>query len=715
MSRRVRNLVSVLALLGLAVAAGIFVKLRNQEMKRPPLPPDVERDLQRETPGLERIRTLEEIRKVLKDAPEEGVRRLRAFIQAAPKSAEASEAHMILADALVQAGDTKGALQELDTVIADPAAHRRASRARLERGRLLLPTDPAAARADFDWVHRDIDHPDLQNAACLELGRLELAKGNYRGAIALLKPLLAINIPEKPGAQEAIRKAILGQTGRLAEAGDAAAVVTWGDEMIQQFPDDPDLRDEVHYRQAGALRQLGRFAEARTVVERLRRRAASLSKDIDCDAELRRIVEAEAAAGITRTRDAFLKAKAAGKDARASLEGPIAADTTWTKAASPLVLTGVATVQAGATLTIEPGVAVQFVLGARLVVEGALVARGTAEAPIRFTSAAEKSPTAFDGEGILFADSSADDRCVLEHCTVEYQRVGVACAAASPAIRRCLFTRNGNVALLATQGAEPRIEDLCRFESNDGVGVRSEGASIALRQCLVLRNGGDGIQLADKSKGTVAATRVRENRGHGVACDNFAAPAVQASEIAANQGDGIHCTRFSQPTIQGNAIRDNAGAGITCLLDSAATITGNLIEGNRTYPLVLEKSDPAIRGNNILRNRPYGLNCAKSASPQIDGNWIEGNGAAGILCAEASAPVIKGNAILGQARAISNTGTMAIDAKGNYFGKVDDTKMEDIIFDKGDEKSLGEVVWRPRLAEPPPRPPQPQLDLPPMP
>ena len=41
--------------------------------------------------------------------------------------------------------------------------------------------------------------------------------------------------------------------------------------------------------------------------------------------------------------------------------------------------------------------------------------------------------------------------------------------------------------------------------------------------------------------------------------------------------------------------------------------------------------------------------------------------------------------------------------------------MEKIIFDKTDEKSLGEIKWKPRLTKAPPRPPLPQLDLPPLP
>ena len=69
------------------------------------------------------------------------------------------------------------------------------------------------------------------------------------------------------------------------------------------------------------------------------------------------------------------------------LGGSIAADTVWTAAASPHVVTGTVVVLKGVTLTIEPGSAIQMKAGADLVVTngGRLLAEGTAEQRIRFS------------------------------------------------------------------------------------------------------------------------------------------------------------------------------------------------------------------------------------------------------------------------------------------------------------------------------------------
>lgn len=713
MGKRVRSILSLLVLAVLAVAAGVYIRFYLQDAGRMPMPPEFEDRLRQGNGAVEGLRTLAEARAMLKDAPDEAAQRLRALIAAAPSSPEAFEARLILAELLAKGGDAPGAIRLLDDVIAGQAGPRR-TRAHIERAKILGKTDPAAARRDLQEVLGNDEHlPALQLKARLELGLLDLEAGDYLRAIATLSPLTARDYPEKPAALEGVRKAVEGHAQKLAAGNDPAALLAWGEEMVKRFPELDAMRSTIRYHQAAALRQAGRLTDARRLAERLRRDAPELQKA--CTDELARLTEAEAAKGIARGAAAFLKAAADGKENRAHLEGDLAADTAWTKARSPLVLTGTTTVKRGATLTIEAGCTVQFLLGARLVVEGALLAAGTPEAPIRFTSAVANDPTPFDGEGILFADSSDDERCRLEHCIVEYQRVGVACAAASPVLRRCVLARNGTAGLHATDGAAPRLEDLCRIENNDAAGLRAEGANVALRGGLVLKNGADGLRLTDKSQGTIEGNRIRDNAGHGIACDSFSSPAIRGNEIAGNHGCGIRCNRFSQPAIQGNLIRDNRGPGIRCSLDSASTIAANLIEGNGDHPIILEKSDGVIQGNLILRNRPYGVDCRQSASPRIEGNWIEGNGGAAILCGEGSAPTITGNAILGHKLAINIATTLTVQAAGNYFGDVDDAHLAEQIIDKADVTGLGEVVWKPRLTAPPTRPATPTPDLPPLP
>ena len=71
----------------------------------------------------------------------------------------------------------------------------------------------------------------------------------------------------------------------------------------------------------------------------------------------------------------------------------ITTNTVWTKTGSPYQLSQTISVKPGATLTIEPGVEVIAAGQFFLIIEGGLVAEGTGDAPILFTST-NKQPRA---------------------------------------------------------------------------------------------------------------------------------------------------------------------------------------------------------------------------------------------------------------------------------------------------------------------------------
>ncbi|MDF1589869.1 MAG: hypothetical protein P1P89_00005, partial [Desulfobacterales bacterium] len=118
--------------------------------------------------------------------------------------------------------------------------------------------------------------------------------------------------------------------------------------------------------------------------------------------------------------------------AATNVSGNITANTTWTLAGSPYIVTGDVRVRHTtwnnpaytATLTIEPGVEVRFNTGTGLYIGadgcyGALSAQGTAGSPIIFTSNASTSAPG-NWKGIYFTDQTNDSKTILDHCVVEY-------------------------------------------------------------------------------------------------------------------------------------------------------------------------------------------------------------------------------------------------------------------------------------------------------
>jgi parallel beta-helix repeat protein len=132
-----------------------------------------------------------------------------------------------------------------------------------------------------------------------------------------------------------------------------------------------------------------------------------------------------------------------------TVSGAIASATTWTTAASPYIVTGDVTVNAGVKLTIQPGVIVKFAAGKKLTVNGMLSAVGNAGQRIIFTSLKDdlggdangdgtaSRPAVGDWGGLVFADSSVDSQTKLQFATVRYAGsggFGMLMDAASPSV-----------------------------------------------------------------------------------------------------------------------------------------------------------------------------------------------------------------------------------------------------------------------------------------
>jgi hypothetical protein len=119
-------------------------------------------------------------------------------------------------------------------------------------------------------------------------------------------------------------------------------------------------------------------------------------------------------------------------------------DTTWSGA---VVIRGQTVVKRGCTLTILPGTVVKFewidedgdgIGDGELSVEGRLVARGTKERPITFTSA-RSTPRMKDW---TFVQISVNKDAVVEYCLFEYGFSGLQVHYSTGTIRDSLFRNN---------------------------------------------------------------------------------------------------------------------------------------------------------------------------------------------------------------------------------------------------------------------------------
>lgn len=166
-----------------------------------------------------------------------------------------------------------------------------------------------------------------------------------------------------------------------------------------------------------------------------------------------------------------------------SVCGSITSDTTWTTANSPYeVCLGGVTVQAGAKLTIQPGVTVQFQTGARLTASGALAALGTPTQPIIFTGV-----TAMPGSwaGILgYSGVITPAQISLDYVTLEY-------AGHSGYYGAQVASDNADITI---------THSLIR--NGDGSGIYHEGdAHLAVHDTAFLDNGNDAVRIVSAARG----------------------------------------------------------------------------------------------------------------------------------------------------------------------------------------------------------------------
>jgi hypothetical protein len=196
-----------------------------------------------------------------------------------------------------------------------------------------------------------------------------------------------------------------------------------------------------------------------------------------------------------------------------TIDADITSDTTWSRANSPYLVTVPISVTNTATLTIEPGVEVQFAEGAGLLIAGGLNSQGTHAQQVRMVAV---SRALWQGLAVVQPARNV----LLQSVTIRNAAVGLAIRQQS---------------LVATQ-ASGRVDVLdSLFEQNDiGVDVDYSIATNAPRLTLrnsLLTNNGIGLRI-NGLPGSNVKPKFNHNSfvGNGIGALNLAAQAVKMQQ-----------------------------------------------------------------------------------------------------------------------------------------------------------------------------------------
>jgi hypothetical protein len=353
---------------------------------------------------------------------------------------------------------------------------------------------------------------------------------------------------------------------------------------------------------------------------------------------------------------------------------------TWNTSGSPYLIQGGIFVPNGSTLTIQPGVTVNFQNHYKLLVLGRLLAVGTANDSIYFTAA----DTSAGWYGIRFDNTaSSNDTSRFSYCSIKYGKANgsgndayggaflfnnfskvvvancrifrntnysIYCVSSSPRILNNTIHRNSGGAITNTNGSVPKIIGNL-IANNYGAGING-GTNIEVHYNTISFNSGVGIFMSNG--GTVTYNTISHNNssfwGGGIYISSPGTVLISHNIISYNictnsaYGGGIFCYSGNN-TVTYNIITNNqsaSGAGIYCLQQDPV-VSNNLIANNTATGstgkgggILCYGNNPSFTNNTIVNNSaPKGggiyfggtttanvVNCILYGNTALDGNEV---------------------------------------------------------------------------------------------
>lgn len=276
------------------------------------------------------------------------------------------------------------------------------------------------------------------------------------------------------------------------------------------------------------------------------------------------------------------------------VEGAIVQDTVWTLVDSPFVVSGDIVVYSDAVLTIEPGVEVRFGEKFSLIVEGKLVANGTKDKMITFTSN-KHDPETGDWSTIKFNGTQSSS---LVYCLIEYGINGITVENGFLDIQNSLIDGNSENGIIITDG-NVEIKN-SRIANNTMGGIYIAGGGQVTIQNNVIGGNGDGIILTGNLTSEVN---------------------IQHNEILLNEQSGIlfETNTHDNIVILNNTLSANS-YGFYVSTNASTYITRNYVLEN-TVGIFYQKGKNHTAYFNDIYNNNLGMDVSAYATVNATRNY----------------------------------------------------------------------------------------------
>jgi parallel beta-helix repeat protein len=254
------------------------------------------------------------------------------------------------------------------------------------------------------------------------------------------------------------------------------------------------------------------------------------------------------------------------------VSGLIISDTTWYLMNTPYIVTGDVVVDNGTTLTIEAGVTVKFDGLYSLIVNGTLIAIGTTNQPILFTSN-QSTPVKGDWHRVRLHGKNN----TMDYCEISY----------------------GNYPLY----------------------IMGNNSNNIISNCKVFDNTGDGIYLKETTNNTIYNATVSLSSSNGITLLISEYNIINASFISQNDAFGIYLRSSRNNTIESTNVSNNMGGGIELgLISDNIKIKNVTVFGNHDNGVDFDGNGyNNITDSRIIDNDGVGIDLGGASEHQ----WIE--------------------------------------------------------------------------------------------
>jgi len=310
---------------------------------------------------------------------------------------------------------------------------------------------------------------------------------------------------------------------------------------------------------------------------------------------------------------------------------------TWTLAGSPYLINGSIQIPNGQTLTIEPGVTVNFQGHYKFYVQGRVLAIGTISDTITFTA----SDTTTGWKGIRFDNTpTTNDSSKFVYCKVQYGKA----SGSGEDVKGGAFYFYFSKALISNCLIS---NNFSQTSNGAGAGIYCYFSNPTISNNIIKKNVSDTYGGGIYSRGNISPIIT-----NNVIINNF----------ADDYGGGIYCEYNSEAKVINNNIGKNYsshGGGLYCEMSTPKIANNTFSENSSDWGgAIFSYSSSAIIANNIINN-----------------NYAEYDGG-GIICCCGSSLIVNNNSLYnnfanhgGAIYCYSNIqgGSSAFELNGNFY------------------------------------------------